>query len=261
MTVTAYNTSSTPYWLIYTCSTCNPDDFDLEFDYMPVYFNSNSVGGTQVYLMGPGYNAMFADNGNISTPSWIAGSIIRNFPTNPLIYNNWYHIKLVNNSNVYSCTISDMSGNILATDTYAGYATGRPKSLYICVPSAFYNNMGSVVKFRNLYYDDNGTPELAVSFTSNVTLGHVPLTVQYNDTSSGNPTDWSWNFGDGTNISFIQNATHTYVMPGLYNVSLTINSSSGSNTLTKLNYINVYQNQSGVDLWITSNDITFEKVV
>ena len=35
-------------------------------------------------------------------------------------------------------------------------------------------------------------------FSSNVTSGYVPLSVQFND-SSENATEWNWNFGDGTN--------------------------------------------------------------
>jgi PKD repeat protein len=34
------------------------------------------------------------------------------------------------------------------------------------------------------------------NFTSNVTLGTSPLTVQFNDTSTNSPTGWSWFFGD-----------------------------------------------------------------
>jgi hypothetical protein len=34
------------------------------------------------------------------------------------------------------------------------------------------------------------------SFTSNVTVGNAPLTVQFADTSSNSPTAWNWSFGD-----------------------------------------------------------------
>ena len=45
------------------------------------------------------------------------------------------------------------------------------------------------------------------NFTSNVTNGTAPLSVQFNDTSTGNVNSWNWEFGDG-NISTLENPTH-----------------------------------------------------
>src|SRR5208283_2062618 len=38
---------------------------------------------------------------------------------------------------------------------------------------------------------------LAASFTQNQTTGLVPLTVLFSDTSTDQPVEWNWNFGDG----------------------------------------------------------------
>ena len=35
------------------------------------------------------------------------------------------------------------------------------------------------------------------NFTANVTSGTAPLAVQFTDTSSGSPTEWNWDFGEG----------------------------------------------------------------
>ena len=45
------------------------------------------------------------------------------------------------------------------------------------------------------------------------------------DSSSGGPTSWEWNFGDGI-TSTEQNPTHEYDLVGVYTVSLTVNGSS-----------------------------------
>ncbi len=54
-------------------------------------------------------------------------------------------------------------------------------------------------------------------------------TVAFTDTSSGNPTSWSWDFGDG-NTSTAQNPSHTYASGGTYTVCLTASNGSGSDT-------------------------------
>jgi PKD repeat protein len=48
------------------------------------------------------------------------------------------------------------------------------------------------------------------NFTATPQTGCSPLNVQFNDTSTNNPTTWFWDFGDGTN-STMQNPNHTYI--------------------------------------------------
>lgn len=59
--------------------------------------------------------------------------------------------------------------------------------------------------------------------------GEAPLTVQFNDLSTGLPTAFSWDFGDGSG-SVEQNPVHTYVKEGEYTVSLTVSNQFGSDT-------------------------------
>ena len=47
------------------------------------------------------------------------------------------------------------------------------------------------------------------------------LEVTFSDTSTGPPTSWLWDFGDG-NISIEQNPVHKYASPGNYTVCLTV---------------------------------------
>ena len=56
--------------------------------------------------------------------------------------------------------------------------------------------------------------------------------VSFQDMSSGVPTSWFWNFGDGT-TSTQQNPTHTFSTVGDYDVSLTIANYAGNSTATK----------------------------
>jgi PKD repeat protein len=76
------------------------------------------------------------------------------------------------------------------------------------------------------------------SFTGKPTYGKAPLTVKFNDSSTGSPTSWFWDFGDGTNATQ-QNPVHIYTTAGKYTVSLTATNAGGSNTSTRIEYITV----------------------
>jgi PKD repeat protein len=76
------------------------------------------------------------------------------------------------------------------------------------------------------------------SFTAAPTSGTAPLAVQFSDTSSGGPTSWAWDFGDGATSS-AQNPNHTYAAAGTYTVALTASNSAGSDTATRTGLIAV----------------------
>ncbi len=59
------------------------------------------------------------------------------------------------------------------------------------------------------------------------------LTVVFEDTSSGRPQQWRWNFGDG-NTSTLQNPSHAYSEAGTYTVTLTVTNSIASDTRSEI---------------------------
>lgn len=69
-------------------------------------------------------------------------------------------------------------------------------------------------------------------------VGKAPLVVQFSDLSVADIDTWLWDFGDGS-MSNEQNPTHTYSIPGMYSVSLTVTGNNGSDTDTKTNLIRV----------------------
>jgi gliding motility-associated-like protein len=81
--------------------------------------------------------------------------------------------------------------------------------------------------------------QLTARFTSNITAGCAPLVVHFKDESTGNPTNWKWQLGNGT-TSYFQNPSATYFNPGTYTVRLTVNNGNGSDSVIKVNYITVY---------------------
>jgi len=69
--------------------------------------------------------------------------------------------------------------------------------------------------------------------TRNVT---TRTSVQFTDMSSGNVKSWLWDFGDGT-TSTEQNPLYRFRTAGTFTVSLTVQSSSGTDTITNAGYV------------------------
>jgi len=70
-------------------------------------------------------------------------------------------------------------------------------------------------------------PQAAFEFTV------AGLQVNFVDRSTGNPTSWSWVFGDGLG-SNQRNPIHLYSLPGTYTVVLVASNSAGSNSTSQV---------------------------
>jgi len=79
-------------------------------------------------------------------------------------------------------------------------------------------------------------PIPAALFSASSTSGAAPMYVAFTDESTGDITDWLWDFGDGA-TSTDQKPSHTYINPGTYPVSLTVTGPSGEDTLSVSDYI------------------------
>jgi PKD repeat protein len=80
--------------------------------------------------------------------------------------------------------------------------------------------------------------ELHADFIGVNVFGEAPLQAKFIDTSTGNPTRWKWQFGDGSSDT-LPNAVHVYQMPGVYTVRLTVYAGSDSATIKKINFVRV----------------------
>jgi PKD repeat protein len=100
--------------------------------------------------------------------------------------------------------------------------------LFICDGYDSYPS-GSPDRYAIKVYDvlETAIPAPTASFTSDVTSGTAPLAVQFTDTSTGVPTAWNWNFGDGQS-STVQSPAHTFTAPGTYSVTLAASNGAGS---------------------------------
>ncbi len=72
-------------------------------------------------------------------------------------------------------------------------------------------------------------PPLTAEFAVTTFLRCEGKSISFTDTSSGGPTDWSWDFGDGGS-STSQDTSHTFTTAGSYSVTLTISRASDGAT-------------------------------
>ncbi len=114
------------------------------------------------------------------------------------------------------------------------------------------------------------TSPVTVDFTTDVTSGNAPLTVQFTDISVstiGPITSWEWDFNNDGNIDATsQNPSWIYQDIGIYSIKLTVSDGTNSNSITKTDLINVTDpNQvtdtifsdkfeNGLGAWTISND-------
>jgi PKD repeat protein len=96
---------------------------------------------------------------------------------------------------------------------------------------------GSASRVKNDFITVTYAPPVA-QFSATPRSGAAPLAVSFTDTSTGEITAWSWNFGDGR-TSVARNPVRTFSNPGTYTIKLTVTGPGGSNTRTKAGYITV----------------------
>ena len=116
-------------------------------------------------------------------------------------------------------------------------------------PRISYNAYG----IHDLKYASAGPPPPAAEFAANVTSGAAPLAVGFTDLSTGSPTGWTWEFGDGATAD-VRNPVHVYASPGTYTVNLTAVYGAETDTRTKPGFIKVVQPVPGAPAAPTDTD-------
>jgi len=76
-------------------------------------------------------------------------------------------------------------------------------------------------------------------FIGTPTSGPAPLKVQFTDKSTGSPSNWFWDFGDGYTAAGVQSPSHTYQFGGKYTVTLSVTLGEEVDRMVKKDYITV----------------------
>lgn len=112
----------------------------------------------------------------------------------------------------------------------------------LAVPS-FAGNSVTFIQLPAVYLNGN--------LSADITTGHAPLAVQFNDLSSSNPgiNSWKWDFdNDGATDSEEQNPYWTFNEPGHYSVKLTVESDSLVEEIIYEKFVHVFNGESAIEL-------------
>lgn len=111
------------------------------------------------------------------------------------------------------------------------------------------NDLGKDEKIREKYVKVAHPDEPIADFRALPREGEKPLEVYFEDLSSGQMSEWSWDFGDlrsgPERLSSERNPTHVYKTPGHYTVRLRVKGPHGEDEEVKERYIFVKDPGSG----------------
>ena len=101
------------------------------------------------------------------------------------------------------------------------------------------NTGGSNISTQVTWVNVSTGTAFTVDFAGTPLSGYANLLVSFVDMSTGDGLyDWAWDFGD-TGTSALRNPSHTYTVPGSYDVKLTVKGFGGTTDTTKTGYVSV----------------------
>jgi PKD repeat protein len=81
------------------------------------------------------------------------------------------------------------------------------------------------------------TPPPVADFSGTPTSGNPGLNVTFTDATTNSPTNWTWDFGDGSALSYLESPSHIYTTAGTYTVGLEATNAGGISWANKTGYI------------------------
>ncbi|HTA83049.1 MAG TPA: PKD domain-containing protein [Bacteroidia bacterium] len=203
----------------------------------------NPKNPAQVWVTFSGYSngekVYYSANGNTASPTWTNISTgLPNLPVNCIFYESG------TNDGIY---VGIDGGVYYRNDTTAGwinFSSGLPNTPVNQITEYNATHTMRVATFGRGTWGSphwtNPTTAPVAMFSGYPVSYCVNDTVHFTDTSSGQPTSWSWSFpGGNPSTSTVQNPVVVYATAGTYSVSLTATNGVGNNTLNQPTYITV----------------------
>lgn len=236
----------------------NNVDVDNSNGIMISLSSNNKVSGNKAYNNPYGISLNSSTNNNVSSNRVYlnsrAGVYLCRQSTRNLIFNNYLNnsVNADNNNNLSTWNVTKTSGRNIAGGSNIGGNYWADPVQYNDHSQIYKNNDADGDGIIDIIYEGDQLtdylPLLEVylvlpeaDFSTNVTQGYAPLTVEFTDLSQ-NAIGWNWDFGDGAS-SPEKNTTHTYSTAGNYTVTLRANNLNG--TASKTAPITVLQPEQG----------------
>jgi len=157
-----------------------------------------------------------------------------------------YHDEFSPNETIYVCSANAVYYKDATMTNWINISYNLPS--IASIRDFMLYNPGTAASLLRVAYYGRGVWELPINtsfapapdFAANTNTICVNQSVAFTDLSIGNPTTWNWTFAGGSpSTSTLPNPTISYSTTGIYNVTLTISNSNGSNSITKTSFINV----------------------
>lgn len=208
---------------------------DYSFAFKRFNATTPTVWYTGCYGLNNSYGNFIAELERVDNPT----AIVPEFSANPTVGNK----PLTVNFN------DESEGENLSY--FWEFEYGTPAYSTLQNPTVLYEQLGKfkvtltinngsdeqIVKEDYIEVIPNGVPPVA-NFTSDVTTGVAPLTVQFTDLSENEPEERLWQFfGANPSSSTGANPVVTYNNPGSFKVKLSVENEAGFDSKQVLNYI------------------------
>jgi PKD repeat protein len=208
----------------------------------PTWVAISNTDPNVVYVTYSGYSAtnkvFKSTTGGTSWTNISTG--LPNVPVNCIAYHNG----AAGGDGVYIGTDVGVYYRDNGTNSWIDFSSGLPNCAVTDLEIYYATNRLRAATFGRGTWDSDlysSVPTSPVaSFTSNNQSICIGQSVQFTNTSTGQPTSFSWTFTGGSPAtSSAQNPTITYNTAGTYNVSLTVSNANGQNTANQTAYITV----------------------